>query len=327
MAEQFYTVLTSIGKAKIANASALGNKVNLTHFALGDGGGKYYNPTESQTELKSEVWRGQIGQIAVDEKNPNWIVIETIIPANQGGFMIREAGIFDDENNLLAVGKYPETYKPQVQDGSAKDLYIRMILEVANTSVVNLKVDPSIILATKKDIEVLEQKMNKKIENIDVPVTEIVDNLTTDDATKALSAKQGKVLRDAKMDKNGGTFTGDVNMNTKKLTAAVLDCYAESKSDLNRVSGDLRLDLDYHNNFYAVPNGNMTISMVATKFDDLLSGTLFLDTNGGYAVTFDDRIYFADGIIPDLTSSGIHIITFIWFQANLIFAFYGGRFL
>ncbi len=33
-------------------------------------------------------------------------------------------------------------------------------------------------------------------------VTEVVDNLTTDDATKALSAKQGKALQDSKADKS-----------------------------------------------------------------------------------------------------------------------------
>ena len=96
MAEQFYTILTQIGKAKIANATSLGTKVNFTHFALGDGGGAYYNPTENQTQLVNEVWRGQIGQITPDDNNPNWIKLETIIPADTGGFTIREAGVFDD---------------------------------------------------------------------------------------------------------------------------------------------------------------------------------------------------------------------------------------
>lgn len=166
MVEQFYTITTQVGKAKIANASALGNKVNFTHFALGDGNGGYYNPTENQTVLKKEVWRGAIGQIVVDENNPSWIVLETIIPAEVGGFTIREAGVLDDEGNLLAIGKYPETYKPLLENGSAKDLYIRMILEVANTSVVNLKVDPSIILATKKDIDILSNRIIKNESDI-----------------------------------------------------------------------------------------------------------------------------------------------------------------
>ncbi|BDR73617.1 hypothetical protein K144316041_23250 [Clostridium tetani] len=169
MAEQFYTILTAIGKAKIANATALGNKVNFTTLKIGDSNGKYYNPTESQEDLINAVWQGNINSISVDKKNPNWIVIEVIIPSNIGGFVIREAGIFDDEGDLIAVGKYPETYKPKAEDGSTKDLIIKMILEVSNTSTVTLKVDPTVILATKEDIEVLENK----IENIKVPVTSV----------------------------------------------------------------------------------------------------------------------------------------------------------
>ncbi|RXM79257.1 phage tail protein [Clostridium tetani] len=169
MAEQFYTILTAIGKAKMANATALGNKVNFTTLKVGDSNGKYYNPTESQEDLINAVWQGNINSISVDKKNPNWIVIEVIIPSNIGGFVIREAGIFDDEGELIAIGKYPETYKPKAEDGSTKDLIIKMILEVSNTSTVTLKVDPTVILATKKDIEVLENK----IKNIKVPVTSV----------------------------------------------------------------------------------------------------------------------------------------------------------
>ncbi|MEG6521148.1 phage tail protein [Desulfotomaculum sp. 1211_IL3151] len=153
MAEQFYTILTGIGKGKIANANALGNKVNFTQLALGDGNGSYYNPTEQQEALIREVWRGNIGSITVDENNPNWIVIQTIIPSTVGGFMIREAGLFDDAGDLIAIGKYPETYKPVAADGSTKDLVIKMILEVSNTASVVLKVDPAVILATKKDVD------------------------------------------------------------------------------------------------------------------------------------------------------------------------------
>lgn len=171
MAEQFYTILTQVGKAKIANATALGTKVNFKEMAVGDGKGNYYNPTENQTELVNEVWRGQINHVEVDNTNPNWIKISIVIPSTIGGFTIREAGIFDDKGNMIAIGKYPETYKPILDDGSSKDLLINMILEVSNTSSVTLKVDPTVILATKKDIEIL----NNKIENIEVPVTKVND--------------------------------------------------------------------------------------------------------------------------------------------------------
>lgn len=158
MAEQFYTILTAIGKAKIANSAALGEKVELTHLALGDGGGSYYNPTEDQTSLRNEVWRGAIGTVAVDEENPTWITIQTVVPSQHGDFMIREAGVFDNEGDLIAVGKYPETYKPVAADGSIKDLVIRMILEVSNTASVVLKVDPTVILATQQQVNEAEAR-------------------------------------------------------------------------------------------------------------------------------------------------------------------------
>jgi phage-related tail fiber protein len=136
----------------MANAYALGTKVNLTTLAVGDGGGDYYEPTESQAALKHQVWSGNINSINVDSQNSNWIKISAIIPTSDGGFTIREAGIFDDSGNLIAVGKYPETYKPVLSEGSSKDLTINIILEISNTSSVTLKVDPTVVLATKNDL-------------------------------------------------------------------------------------------------------------------------------------------------------------------------------
>jgi phage-related tail fiber protein len=151
LAEKFYTILTNTGKAKIANATALGDKVNFTTLKAGDSNGNYYNPTETQEDLIHEVWQGNINSITTDPDNPNWIVVEVIIPSSVGGFIIREVGIFDDAGDMLAIGKYPETYKPQVADGSTKDITIRMILEVSNSASVTLKVDPTVTLATKTD--------------------------------------------------------------------------------------------------------------------------------------------------------------------------------
>ncbi|HFQ8795934.1 TPA: phage tail protein [Clostridioides difficile] len=173
MAEQkYYTLLTTIGKASIANATALGNKVDLVKLQLGDGAGTEYNPTEEQTSLKNVVWEGSVNNVKIDEENPNWIVIETVIPGSVGGFMIREVGIFDSKEQLIAVSKYPETYKPTADSGSVKDLVIKIILVVSNTSSVNLKVDPTVILATLKDIQDLDSK-------IDTTKTELTSNIET----------------------------------------------------------------------------------------------------------------------------------------------------
>lgn len=167
MEEQFYSILTKVGKAKIANASALGTKVNFTTFVLGDGGGNYYNPIEDQTTLKNQVWSGSVNNLNIDKSNNNWIVAEVLIPADIGNFMIREAGILDDEGNLLVIGKYPETYKPIASNGSTKDLTIRMILEVSNTAAVTLKVDQGVMLAHKEDVEAVQKKVESLQKQVD----------------------------------------------------------------------------------------------------------------------------------------------------------------
>lgn len=149
MAENFYTILTNTGKAKLANAQALGTTVQFSSIAVGDGAGNYYEPAESQAALKNEVWRGPINQIKTDSENPNWIIVEVVVPTTTGGFTVREAGIIDSEGDLIALGKYPATYKPALAEGSGKDLYIRMILEVSNASTIMLKIDPAIVLSTR----------------------------------------------------------------------------------------------------------------------------------------------------------------------------------
>lgn len=157
--EQFYTILTNKGKAKIANATLLNSNVTLTTLKVGDGNGAYYNPTEEQTDLKNVVHTCQVGSISIDKKNPNWVVVETIIPGSVGGFIIREIGLFDTEGDMIAVGKYPETYKPVVANGASKDLNVRTIFEVSNAENVTLNINPSVIIATKEDINNLQEQI------------------------------------------------------------------------------------------------------------------------------------------------------------------------
>ncbi|WP_315080130.1 phage tail protein [uncultured Clostridium sp.] len=162
MEEKFYTILMNIGKAKIANSSVLGSKVNFTKIKAGDGNGKYYEPTEDQTKLANTIWEGNIRNTEVSKENPNWIEIEAIILSDEGGFTIREFGVFDEEDNLLAISKCAETYKPIISDGGVKELLIKMVLSVSNTENVSLKVDPTIVVAKKSDVE----KVNVRVDEI-----------------------------------------------------------------------------------------------------------------------------------------------------------------
>ncbi|MEK3873711.1 MULTISPECIES: phage tail protein [unclassified Paenibacillus] len=148
---EFYSILTTVGQNKIATAAAGGPLVNLTQMAVGDGGGAYYDPSPSQTTLRAEKWRGNVSDVSIDSTHNNWVVVDTTIPTEIGGFTIREAGIIDADGDLIAIGKYPATYKPAPSEGSAKDLYLRMILAVSNTSAVTFTIDPSVSLVTRQE--------------------------------------------------------------------------------------------------------------------------------------------------------------------------------
>lgn len=165
MANEFFTILTTTGKAKLAAAQVSGTPLQITQMAVGDGdNGAYYNPVESQTALKHETWRGALNNLTVDQNNPNWIVAELVIPDTVGGFYIREVGLFDSTGALIAVGKFPESYKPTLAAGSNKQLYVRMILEVSNASAVTLLVDPSVVLATRATVD---QRIAEELAKLD----------------------------------------------------------------------------------------------------------------------------------------------------------------
>ena len=157
--ENFRAILTNVGKAVIANSVLIGNMVNLTKVKLGDSNKEYYEPDEKQEELKHVVWEGNTNNVYIDPDNPNWIVVEAMIPASVGGFWIREGAIYDSDDNLIAVSKLAPTYKPNTSQGTAKDLIIRQIFVVENASNITVKVDPSVMLASKKDIILLETKI------------------------------------------------------------------------------------------------------------------------------------------------------------------------
>ena len=146
----FFTILTSIGQAKIANAVALGQQIQVTEMALGDGNGNATTPNQSQTGLVRQVYRAQLNQLSTDPNNPNYVIAELVVPSDVGGWTVREVGLYDVDGQLIAVGNFPETYKPQLSEGSSRDLVVRVIIEVSNASVVQLKIDPSIVLASRQ---------------------------------------------------------------------------------------------------------------------------------------------------------------------------------
>ena len=153
MTTKYFALLTSQGAAKLANAAALGTKVQITEMALGDGGGVLPTPDAAQTKLIGEKRRASLNSLTVDAANSSQIIAEQIIPESEGGFWIREIGLFDADGVMIAVANCAETYKPQLQEGSGRTQTVRMILIVNSTTAVTLKIDPSVVLATRKYVD------------------------------------------------------------------------------------------------------------------------------------------------------------------------------
>lgn len=145
----FYTLLTTVGEAKLANATALGQPFIISQMGVGDGNGITPTPSPAQTALLNELRRAPLNTLDIDPNNPSAILAEQVIPETVGGWWIRELGLYDADGDLVAVGNCPPTYKPLLTEGSGRTQVIRMLIVVSNTAVVTLKVDPSVVLATR----------------------------------------------------------------------------------------------------------------------------------------------------------------------------------
>ena len=157
--QEFYTLVTNIGGAAIANATILGKKVNITEFVVGDGNGSYYTPNADMKKLKNEVWRGKPTNVKIDEKNANVMVVSTVIPAEIGGFTIREMGLVAEDGKLIAISNCPDVQKVTLNTGVASELELTMQIAVSNVETIEFNIDPTIIIATKKDIEELKEEL------------------------------------------------------------------------------------------------------------------------------------------------------------------------
>lgn len=149
----YFTTLTDLGETKLANAFALGVPLPISDMAIGDGGGDVPVPDKAQTALVNEVRRAPLNSLGPDEINPTALLAEQVIPAEVGGWWIRELGLYDKDGDLIAVGNCPPTYKPLLTEGSGRTQILRMLIAVSSTEAVELKIDPSVVLATREYVD------------------------------------------------------------------------------------------------------------------------------------------------------------------------------
>lgn len=153
MSEKTYgTVITSSGAALIAACILNGTKLPITNAAVGDGGGTYYQPTVAQTELKNKKWEGEIANATISTTTANMIDVKIIVPADVGGFIIREAAIYSEDGTLIAVCNTPDTEKVAISEGVSGKLVMLMHLIVADISVLEFTINPSLDMVSAEDM-------------------------------------------------------------------------------------------------------------------------------------------------------------------------------
>lgn len=152
--ERMYeAVVTDIGNELMMNAVANGQKVAITEFAVGDGGGEYYKPTTDMTGLRNEQWRGPINSCEISSEAANVLIVSAVCPGTAGGFTIREMGVFDAEGHMIAICNCPATPKVEITDGVVNEMRLELEIALLNGYAVELVIDPNIVTATKADIE------------------------------------------------------------------------------------------------------------------------------------------------------------------------------
>ncbi|CNH65442.1 tail fiber protein [Yersinia intermedia] len=224
MTARFFALLTNIGAAKLANATALGTRLEITQMAVGDGGGILPTPSPAQTKLVNEQRRAALNMLTIDPINTSQIIAEQVIPETEGGWWIREIGLLDKDGDLVAIANCAETYKPQLQEGSGRTQTIRMILIVSSTAAVTLKIDPSVVLATR-------QYVDKKTDDKAIEVKQYADNLLTEHEKSRNHPDASKTEKGFVKLSSATTSDSEVLAATPKAVKTVADNAAKALGD------------------------------------------------------------------------------------------------
>lgn len=203
---KYKAIITTAGAAKIAAASAGGTQLKIVRMAVGDGNGTLPTPNPAQTKLVNEKYRAALNGLTIDKALKNHILAEMIIPANVGGFWLREMGLYDEAGTLIAVSNMAESYKPKLEEGSGRTQTLRMILIVSSTEAIHVIAGGDTVLATKDFVADAIAAHEKTRNHPDASTTakglvQLSSATTSTDETKASTPKALKTVSDASMKK------------------------------------------------------------------------------------------------------------------------------
>ncbi|WLH08327.1 phage tail protein [Pseudomonas lurida] len=149
----FGGMITTLGAAKKTNCDALGVPWEPRYMLIGDANGADPVPSPTQTKLINQVYRAQLNQLRVSPTDANVLIAEVVLPPDVGGWHIRELALEDKDGVFSAVANVPPSYKPLLAQGSGRNQVVRMHIITSGTSNIQLKIDPSVVLATRQYVD------------------------------------------------------------------------------------------------------------------------------------------------------------------------------
>ncbi|MEC8887366.1 MAG: phage tail protein [Pseudomonadota bacterium] len=282
---EYFTLITQRGLAVIAGALSNNTLVDISEMAFGDANNSDYEPSATQSELVNEKHRVNISSIELDEHNPNWVIVKAILPADVGNFYIQEIGLYAG-TTLIAVARYPRTFKPLITHGITREMHLSLIIQLDNAEVINMTIDPHLAVATK-------QYVNERLSQISVqgikPFDTYADLIAYDDTSPNLAKDQfiARVNFDSDPAKNG-LYAFESN-EWRKIEEEVDPAVAEVSSKLNGINDQLHeLRTKIHDN-----DGNLySVAVVNPQSNKVLWGfsEKFIQTPFG-------RLSFSEGVL------------------------------
>lgn len=315
MTAQYFTILTDYGTQAFAKAIATNQPIQFSSFAVGDGNGQAVTPTADRTALVKETHRDNVSAVSLDPRNNKQIIIELTIPEDVGGFYIREMGVFDSANKLVAYANAPESFKPTLESGSGKVQVLRMILKVSNSQAVTLSIDNSVIFVTRQQFnpkKITSSTTNgfdesghaheiEKADTTKAGIVQLTDDTGLDSDKLGLSARAGKKL--AQLISKVQLALGNYIPNNKKSNSVTSNSNEDvATSSAVKTAYDKGVEAKT-----AADNANQNADGRVSKSGDTMTGNLLLKqgdysglnvyNNDGYYTRLEGNPHNADSLL------------------------------
>ena len=338
MSETFTNILTKIGQQKKAQAEANNIGLNITTFKIGDGNGAYYTPNENQTALVNMKYTGTFtagtqSQIIVSSANSNEVLYKCFIPADVGGFTVRELGLFDSDGNLILICKLPAQDKFSLSSGLYQPLTFTPKIIYTNPQIQAVLTPSSQVIPTTSEvINMITEYAPQTDFSVPLKNTDGTVSLNYDETLK-ISNNKLSVKTDNLIKTDGSNKAMSLLSYAATVSAAADFDIPSYKNVKDYVSGNLgqKADIDFENvtmfniinlgtitsNFTltqdGVHKGNITASCalilptVSAKFHNLL---IDFTLASGVSLTIPSNISWNYSISPSLSNTLVNRFIF-----------------